>query len=304
VNTLGSLGRRLITTDVVNRTPDNSDLPYINYRANQGLSGYNAFTVALQNRSTRRQFHLAYTWSHTIDNQSEPLAGDFFDLSFSRVTSGGGRPVLAAFQREFDSRGDRGSSDFDQRQNLVFYSIWNLPAPGSGWHGVLRDWKFAQVAAFRTGFPYTVFLPSSTAVDGGVYLNRRAGLNRPVATQDVPVSGGKLLLDPVAFTSPAGGLPGNTGRNAFRGPGLFNIDLSLSRSFAISRLGEAGRLTLRADVFNFLNHANLNNPNPFVGTPDFGVGLYGRAGRDPGFPALTPFNETARQVQLLLRVEF
>ena len=302
-NTLGSLGRRLITTDVVNRAPDNSALPYINYRANQGLSDFNAFTVALENRGARRQFHLAYTWSHTIDNQSEPLAGDFFDLIFAGLGSGAAPSVLAAFQRQFDSRGDRGNSDFDQRQNLVFYSIWDLPAPGNGFHGILRNWRFAQVAAFRTGFPYSVFLPSSTAVDGQVYLNRRAGLNRPDATQDVPVPGGKLLLNPAAFTTPPGGFPGNTGRNAFRGPGLFNIDLSLSRTIGISRLGESGRLTLRADVFNFLNHANLNNPNPFVG-PDLGVALYGRAGRETGFPAQTPFNETARQVQLLLRVEF
>jgi hypothetical protein len=303
-NTVGSLGRRLLTTDVVNRTAVNPDLPYINYRANQGFSDYYGLAVSLRNRTSWGQFHLAYTWSHAIDNQSEPLAGDFFDLSFSRVTAGGGRPVVAAFQREFDSNGDRGNSDFDQRQNLVFYSLWNLPAPRWSLHGLLRNWQFAQMAAFRSGFPYTVFIPSSSAADGQVYLNRRAGITRPAVTADSSVPGGKLLLDPAAFVDPSSGLPGNTGRNAFRGPGLFNVDLSLGRVVAFPKLGESGRLTFRADIFNFLNHANLNNPSPFFGSPGFGVGLYGRTGLDPGFPALTPFNETARQIQLLLRVEF
>lgn len=34
------------------------------------------------------------------------------------------------------------------------------------------------------------------------------------------------------------------------------------------------------------------------------MGLFGRKGRESGFPALAPLNETARQFQLLLRVEF
>lgn len=298
-NTQGSLGRRLITTDAVNRGADNPNLPYIYYRANQGLSNFNALTVAARYRGSRGQFHLAYTWSHTIDNQSEPLAGDFLDLSFSRVTSASSRPNIAAFQREFDSRGDRGNSDFDQRHNLVFYSIWDLP-------GVLRQWKFAQVAAFRSGFPYTVLAPAGFGPDGQVYLNRRADTVRantaPARENEVP--GGRQLLDPAAFLEPPDGRPGTTGRNAFRGPGLFNLDLSLSRSFAFRRLGEAGRLTVRADAFNFLNHANLNTPDPFIDSPTFGAARYGRTGRDAGFPALTPFNETARQIQLIFRVEF
>jgi hypothetical protein len=298
-NTLGSFGRRLITTDVVNRRADNPELPYVSYRANQGFSSYAALAAAVRYRGLRNQFHLAYTWSHTIDNQSEPLAGDFFDLSFSRVTFGSGRPVLAAFTREFDSSADRGNSDFDQRHNLVFYSIWNLPGR---W---LRNWKFAQLAAFRTGFPYTVFASSGAGPAGEVFLNPRADLvDAARAETDRPVAGGRQLLNASAFADPPGTRRGNLGRNAFRGPGLFNVDLSLGRTFSMPPLGEGGRVTIRADVFNFLNHANLNHPDPFIDSPTFGVALYGRSGRNPGFPALVPFSETARQVQLLLRLEF
>ena len=70
---------------------------------------------------------VAYTWSHAIDNQSEPLAGEFFDLSFTRAAGGISGLGRAAFSRQFDSRGDRGNSDFDQTHNLTFTAIWEIP---------------------------------------------------------------------------------------------------------------------------------------------------------------------------------
>jgi hypothetical protein len=63
-------------------------------------------------------------------------------------------------------------------------------------------------------------------------------------------------------------------------------------------------LTVRADVFNLLNHANLNNPDNLIGSPTFGLETYGRQGAPSGFPAVSPVNETARQVQLMLRLQF
>ena len=111
-------------------------------------------------------------------------------------------------------------------------------------------------------------------------------------------------IGPNAFAPSPEGRQGNTGRNAFPGPGLYNLDISLSRSFPLHWLGESGRLTFRADAFNVLNHSNLNSPRPLIGQDDFGVALYGRQGRQSGFPAVSPLNETARQVQLILRLEF
>ena len=111
-------------------------------------------------------------------------------------------------------------------------------------------------------------------------------------------------MNPAAFTAPAPGQVGYLGRNALVGPGLLNIDCSLSRSAALRWLGEAGRLTVRADAFNVLNHVNLNNPDNFISSSTFGVAQYGRSGVSSRFPALTPLNETARQIQLILRLEF
>jgi len=63
-------------------------------------------------------------------------------------------------------------------------------------------------------------------------------------------------------------------------------------------------LVLRVDGFNFLNHANLNNPDSLLSSASFGVATYGRVGKASGFPAVMPLNETARQLQMVLRVSF
>ena len=324
LNLLGALGRKLITTDIVNRQFSlpldettggrlNPALPDISYRAGQGSSSYYALTAVSRYRTQRTLFQLSYTWGHTIDNQSDPLLGDFFDLSFAGAASAGSPGSRASFARQFDSGADRGNADFDQRHNLVFYSIWDLPglSGSSKAASLFRNWKFAQIAAFRTGFPYTAFAASRAFGGGGQIINQRADIADPGLTEigkGTAVPGGVRLLNPVVgegFTQPGASVLGNAGRNAFRGPGLYNIDLSLSRFFRPVWLGESGRLTLRADVFNVLNHANLNQPSDLVlGSEAFGSALFGRRGRDSGFPALTPFNETARQIQLILRIEF
>ncbi len=324
---LGSLGRKLITSDIVNRIFSlpfepfdpanpakvfNPALPEFIFRGNQGSSSYHAMAVTTRYRGPRVLANLSYTWGQWIDNQSEALNGDATNLSFSG--SGGIGAGVSAFARQFDSGADRGPSDFDQRHNLVFYTVWTLPeARGGGrWRALARGWQVSQLAAFRSGFPFTVYATGFAAVSlehGRVY-NNRANLTAPAgyAIREA-APGGWTLLRREAFADPPGGVLGGTGRNAFRGPGMYNLDLSLSRSLRLRWLGETGRIVLRADAFNVLNHANLNNPEsrldaerPFL--PDFGEAALGRRGRRTAFPALSPLDETARQVQVLLRVEF
>jgi hypothetical protein len=308
VNALGSWGRRLITTDVVNRdfsTPTgryNNALPDISYRSGQGYSNYNAMTTAISYRSGRGMFHAAYTWSHAIDNQSEPLAGDFFNLNFTSIATNPPTSGRASFSRQFDPDSDRGNADFDQRHNLVLMYSWTLP----GSHFLLRDWMVSGLTAFRSGLPYNLIGPTNTAGPGqGFALNNRPDLINPEAAQiDVPVAGGRQLLNPTAFAAAAPSALGSLGRNAYTGPGFYNFDVSLGRSFRVPRLGEGTWLRLRADAFNLLNHANLGNPDTLLTSPTFGVAQYGRQGRASGFPALIPLAEGARQIQLSLRIEF
>jgi hypothetical protein len=171
-----------------------------------------------------------------------------------------------------------------------------------------RGWQISALAAFRGGFPYSVFAPQPNFAYGTAELEgQRANVVEPGAAMlSTPTQGpgGIYVLNPAAFATPAGVAVGNTGRNEFRGPGLYNIDLSLARSFAIPKLREGARITIRADAFNILNHANLNNPDNNIADTTFGLETYGRQGTASGFPATSPVNETARQIQMLVRLEF
>jgi hypothetical protein len=318
INGLGSYGRRLITTDIINRdfsTPEgryNPNLPDIAYRANQGFSDYNALTALVKYRFTRGLIQGSYTWSHSIDNQSDPLIGDFFNLDFTSIQSTGGSSGRSAFSEQFDPQADRGNSDFDQRHNFVVFSYWTLPAPfaSSKWGLPFRDWMVSEIAAFRSGFPYTVTGTSEVVPGSGEILNNRVNIINPNATllpNPVPAQGGELLLNAADFTEAAPSTLGNEGRNAFIGPGFYNVDVSVARSFSLRWLGESGRLRFRAEFFNVLNHANLGNPDALFTSPltsTFGIATFGRQGAQSGFPAVTPLNESPRQIQLSMKVEF
>jgi len=60
-----------------------------------------------------------------------------------------------------------------------------------------------------------------------------------------------------AFATPATGTLGNLGIGNLSGPGVFQLDLALSRMFTIH---EGQTLQLRTDVFNLPNHVNLAPP--------------------------------------------
>ena len=315
VNALGAYGRALITTDVINRsfsTLDgryNNSLPDIAYRANQGFSDYNAMTTVVRYRIPRGMLQGSYTWSHSIDNQSDPLVGDFFNLTFTSIQTGETSEQRSTFSEQFNPNADRGNSDFDQRQNLVLFSYWNLPAPfvQSRAGIVLRDWTVSGLAAFRSGLPYTVYGPSAALPGQGLVLNNRANVldaSQAVFANPAPVPGGVQLLNPEAFATAAPSTLGDTGRNAFTGPGFYSFDLSLARAFHLPWLGESGQLRIRADAYNVLNHANLGNPDAQLNDPAFGVATYGRQGYPSGFPAVAPLNETPREIQISVKVEF
>jgi hypothetical protein len=252
----------------------------------------------------------SYTWSRSIDNQSDPLGAEATNLGASAVGGTSQSAVRSAFAVQYNSNADRGNSDFDQRHNVFLLGIWQ--SDRRSWYA--RGWQFSWLAAFRTGFPYSVESPQGFDFIYGVAAvqDQRADLFNPAGVylaNPKPAAGGKYLINGSAFSIPVNGLVGNTGRNAFRGPGLYNVDVSFARSFGVKGLwkfkaSETTRLTFRADAFNILNHANLNNPDNVLGDANFGLATYGRQGTASGFPSVSPVNETSRQIQMMVRLEF
>ncbi len=285
-------GRSLPSANLVNRSGterrrecpiDCSRTDAFPYRGNQGESFYAAFTAALRARASRYQFQAAYTWSHSLDYQSDALQG-YYGSIFSNPN--GPRELegaRATFMRQFTRDGEWGSSDFDQRHNLVVHGTWEFR----------RGWNVAGLIAARTGFPFTVL---GIGPPGGEPLRKaRAAVKSANYATRSPEDGGWRILDPRQFAIAGGGLAA-TGRNAFAGPGLFAADVSLGRRWR--------RFTVRADAFNLLNHSNLGRPSAAVGTDDFGIAKVGRREEETGFPAVLPLVESPRRVQVLLRFEF
>src|SRR5215467_6966033 len=72
-----------------------------------------------------------------------------------------------------------------------------------------------------------------------------------------------------AFAAPTGPVFGNMGRDVVRGPGFFNLDMSLFRTF---KLTERFSLQCRGEAFGLTNTPRFNNPaSTTVGATNFGI---------------------------------
>ncbi len=299
----GSVGRKLISRDEINRAV--LGVPRLNPRvgtdtflSNAGNSNYLALEAGFRQRYSRGlQWQASYTYSHAIDNQSDILEGvrtgpDRFDLA------------LARFTREFDARVDRGSANFDQRQNLVCNVIWDLPFPRGGGRTrrLLAGWAISGIAGYRSGFPVTV-ISSLADVAAGLRNNRPdylGGESTATGAEGRPVSGGVQWMDAALFR-PAPDRVGSLGRGAIPGPGFWNYDLAILRNFGSTE--RRWRAQFRTEFYNAFNHANLSAPVSELRRPDFGRAYYGRNRTFSRFGEL-PLENSARRIQFGLRLQF
>jgi hypothetical protein len=305
VGHVGAVGRKLISRDDVNRsiggTALNSQILDDTFVSSAGNSNYLGLEVSLRRRFSRGlQYQVSYTFSHAIDNQSD---------NFQGVRIGPNPPdfELATFTRQFDARVDRGNANFDQRHNLVFNAIWDVPAPllSATWaNQFLRGWTTSVIGAYRSGFPLTVICTDFSCEEFGFQNNRADFLGRPgrslTPSSPQPVAGGVQLLDPNLF-QPAIDHVGTLGRGAFAGPGFWNYDFALLRSFTL-REGSL-RIQFRAEFYNLFNHANLSVPVTDISASNFGQAFYGLSRTFSRFGEL-PLDNPARRIQFGIRIQF
>jgi hypothetical protein len=98
--------------------------------------------------------------------------------------------------------------------------------------------------------------------------------------------GGLLYFDP---NNPNGLLLPGIGRNSFRGPKYFSVDMSLGKRTGMpSFLGEGSNLEVKANFFNIFNNLNLapfGFFSPTVDDVNFGRAKNALAGRVVEFQA-------------------
>jgi outer membrane receptor protein involved in Fe transport len=121
---------------------------------------------------------------------------------------------------------------------------------------VIGGWALSGIFNFESGLPFTPYLSTFTALNDPIY-------DRPDQIGDPRVSNPNRneWYNPAAYGTPAQYVFGDAGRNSLMGPGYGEVDMSLTKSFAIT---ERTHLDLKWDVFNALNRVNLSQPNNFV----------------------------------------
>jgi len=146
---------------------------------------------------------------------------------------------------------------------------------------IVGRWSLGTKLSAHTGTPFSVTnadaFPSATF--GGVVLADVIGVNPPRA-----VCGPSAVNTPCFTASqfaPAATQTnfGNLPRNSFRGPGYFNIDLSLFKTIPVR---ERVELTVGASAYNLFNHPNFANPNSDIAFP--GLGLITSTTTNPSGP--------------------
>jgi len=148
---------------------------------------------------------------------------------------------------------------------------------------VVKDWQINGIGSWLSGTPFSV------GGDNG--LLQQVGGFQSANVQGEPKGGfgeagpDERWYDPSLFSQP-GNAWGNSGRNAFRGPGNWNLDFSVFRAFPIGNR----RLELRAESQNVFNHAQWGNPI---------TGL-----TDPNFMRIRSLARSPRTVQLGIRFAF
>jgi hypothetical protein len=253
--------------------------------SNYGTADYNGLLVSLRKRFSRGfQFDANYTWSHALDNQST-------------VTRVGGGLICDVT----NLNACRSDSDVDIRHLFNANGIWDLPigrgrAIGGDMNkfvnAIIGGWTLSGIFTARSGLPINApsgsfsvgFFTNSPLIFSGDTSLLRADI-RDEGT------GIQYFADPdaveAALRYPRHGESGN--RNRFRSEGFWNIDMALSKRFAMP-WSENHRLTLRAEVYNLTNSTFFSSPNLTLGSSSFGL--------------ITAVQSVPRELQFAIRYDF
>jgi hypothetical protein len=259
-------------------------------------SNYNGFQATITKRFSQGfQVQTAYTWSHAIDDGSDPLDAAAGDRSFPR--------------NSYNLAAERGNSDFDLRHRLSINYTWELPFGKGRTHlaegmlgRIMEGFQLSGITSFQTGHPYDIFGTRDSQHTG---LSDRAELIGNTRDFSGCSVGGSPLYAGIpsqtltgvsycAFANPSYNTASNLGRNQFYGPRYSNFDMVLAKKTSIT---ERVKLETRFELFNIFNHPQFYQPGNGRGTPGtFGVST----------STLTRSDGTtsARQLQVAMKLTF
>ncbi|HEV3482372.1 MAG TPA: TonB-dependent receptor [Candidatus Acidoferrales bacterium] len=246
--------------------PPNEQYSAINMRGTLGSSAYDALNVKFQTQDihhTGLSLVANYTWAHSLDDLSSTFGDD--------AQGGSGYIGSLGYTNALTPLLDWGNSNYDVRHRIVISPIWATPwfRNSGGWEGqALGGWTISSIFTAHTGIPFSVFdysnsfnfytaarlTPATPITDYHTGALVPTGAPGVFTAMTLPVPASSAPLDPALGISDFGPYPKNmTRRNAFRGPGAWNDDLRISKTF---KLTERFGLQFNAEGFNVFNHAN------------------------------------------------
>lgn len=265
---LGNKATDVLTTTYVNLAiPPSNIVPYpqfgaVSWRGDVGNSTFEALQFNVR-RTFEDGFVLSsnYMWSHSINDDS----------------IGGGESDTP--QDSFCRACDKASSDDDVRQMFNLSAVYQLPlgvgkrllsSPGVA-RSVFGNWELSAIGTAQTGLPVNITIDRGNSAVPGLFSI--SGEERPnyvygVSLTPPGVSTPGEWINAAAFAAPAVQTFGNLGRNAFRAPGISQLDLGLSKFFPVT---ERTNIRFRADLFNVFNRAQFGAPNSDLSQSNFGV---------------------------------
>ncbi len=236
----------------------------INYRGNDGYSSYQGVTFSLESGNL---FGSGLTLASRYTNS---VSRDNLSSTFSET----GNAFNLGFLDPFNPALDYGFADADVRHRFVTSFVWDIPTKKYFSEGVARkvlgDFTLSGFVNVQSGSPFTVFDCGGNTVSvcyrliptGSVSFNGSQGASTgdPNRFLFINLANQTSVVLPPAnandlFPGENGFLPDTlTARNAFRGPGSWNVNLALSKRIVFT---ERTNLQLRIDADNVFNHANL-----------------------------------------------
>jgi hypothetical protein len=256
VSYLGNKGTDVLTTTYVNLgVPPTNLAPYpafgaVSWRGDVGNSTFEALQSNVR-RTFANGFLLSanYMWSHSINDGS----------------IGGGESDTP--QNSFCRACDKASSDDDIRHTFNLSAVYALPFKKGLW----GNWELSAIGTVQTGLPVNITVDRTNSAVPGLF--NISGEERPNYVYDAPLTpaGGSNpnnWIDLAAFAAPGNQTFGNLGRNAFRAPGISQLDMGLSKFINIK---EKVNFRFRADLFNIFNRAQFGAPNADVSASNFGT---------------------------------
>lgn len=217
-----------------------------------GTATYDGLNLSAQKRLSHGINVLVnYTWSHCISDQW-----------FQNPTAGNGNSIPG------DRRKWRGNCQgLDQRQLFQFSMVGTTPRFDNRIARLLgSDWQFAPNLEIKSSQFFTIVTGSDVALSTTINQTPNQLLANPYpAHQSVdkwlvstaPGIRADLRDTSPAFANAAPGTYGNLGYNNLKGPGIFQLNIAVSRNF---RIGEGQSLQLRGEAFNLPNHLNPGTP--------------------------------------------